>query len=1014
MNATELRDILLEELDFTDAPGYQKTLPWPNGRPIPHIHSAYCIQENPVVYFGQLEEVNATSVAQLYRRVWSQGKAPLLYVISRQDIWVYNGYDEPPPPENPGDIFSDEERQNRLLHHLQSLDNVEAARQKIVETLNDYKRIYLDTGAFWQTRDGQKIDREGRADKRLLKSLDQLRRRLIESLPGDEEDTASEIAYALLGRSIFICYLQDRGVLTEERIAQITGGHVRDYKDALDSKDITYRLFDFLNDRFNGDIFPVEDEEREVVNENHLHLLKRFLHRDDMQTMQMSFWPYDFSCIPIELISGIYDTFLSNETRKTLGAYYTPLPLVDFMIEETMPLQKTHSDMRILDPACGSGIFLVRAYQRLIASWKHNTGELPPVPQLSDIMQKSIFGVDIQGNATRIAAFSLCLAMLDYIENEAVWQDTFKFPALRKTNLISANFFSKGIDSRFANIKFDRIVGNPPWGKNTLQGEALEWIKEREYPTGEGQLVQAFLYRAPLFCAEQGEIALLAPVKSTIIVTSDTHQQFRQKFFEMYTMRAIVNFSTLLGELFKSFSPVVVLFFRPQLPTGNNKIVYGVPKPTALSQNTGAIILDASEIKYLELEELFQYPLLWKIAQWGTPRDEAFIRHLQTFPTLEQQREKLGWNEMEAGFIVAKKHKKKEALWLHGLPVIDTDKFQAYTVKAHGTVQETFFERPRSESAYTAPLVAIRRGKCEAALLETGQIAYRDTISGVPGKPEHVYILKWLTAYINSSLARYYHFLTSSRWGVERGVGTHSEYKNMPFLIPDENNAQLQEIIHRFDTTVALIEQRDKEAIFTSLYDAEIETEKKRIDDLVFKLYDLTPVERQLVHDMTAYEIPFFEQSERKQRQPGSRADAIKRPETHMLVEYAGAFIEIATLFLQYRGQTLNATVYNDGVPLNVVEFELTSSKNASEVRTIAVSDTVHTLLRTLDQRLREQYTSTLYTRRHVRIFDGPRFYLVRPGERRLWTRSQAYADADSFVAELVSRAKKTKTGATS
>lgn len=89
----------------------------------------------------------------------------------------------------------------------------------------------------------------------------------------------------------------------------------------------------------------------------------------------MSFWPYDFSCIPIELISGIYDTFLSDETRLEYGTYNTPLALVDFMIEETLPLAKTNPEMRILDPACGSGVFLVRAYQRLIEVWKqHHPG----------------------------------------------------------------------------------------------------------------------------------------------------------------------------------------------------------------------------------------------------------------------------------------------------------------------------------------------------------------------------------------------------------------------------------------------------------------------------------------------------------------------------------------------------------------------------------------------------------------------------------------------------------------
>src|SRR5437588_1402200 len=131
MNTIDLKNTLLEELDFVDAPGFQSTVSWPNDRAIPHISGAYFIQGNPVVYFSQLEEVNTTDLAQLYRSVWSQGKAPILYVISRQDIFVFNGYDAPAPKDIPDEILhNDEAHQDRLLHHLQSLYDIEKARQE--------------------------------------------------------------------------------------------------------------------------------------------------------------------------------------------------------------------------------------------------------------------------------------------------------------------------------------------------------------------------------------------------------------------------------------------------------------------------------------------------------------------------------------------------------------------------------------------------------------------------------------------------------------------------------------------------------------------------------------------------------------------------------------------------------------------------------------------------------------------------------------------------------------------
>src|SRR2546421_4872220 len=661
MNTIDLKNTLLEELDFVDAPGFQPVVSWPNDRSIPHISSAYFIQGNPVVYFSQFEEVDTAALAQLYRSVWSQGKAPLLYVISRQDILVFNGYDGPPSRDNPDEILSnDEAHRHRLLHHLQSLYDIETARQEIIDKLRNYRRILLDTGAFWQTEDGQYIDREKRADQRLLDSMALLRRRLLAT------NLSSEVAYALLGRSIFIRYLEDRGILTETWVAQITNGLAHKYLTALDSKKVTYELFDYLHQRFNGDIFPVDEQERQVVSEGHLGLLQRFLQREDLETGQLSFWPYDFSCVPIELISGIYDTFLSDETRKQLGTYNTPLALVDFIVEETLPLAKTTPEMTILDPACGSGVFLVRAYQRLIEAWKQRNPGHPSAPQLTEFMKQSIFGVDVQLNAVRIAAFSLCLSMLDYLKNENIIQESFRFPRMETSNLIHADFFSEEIDHRFSDKKFDRIVGNPPWGNGTLRGLALKWVTDRNLPTGDKQLVQAFLYRTPHFCMQHGEVAMLAPTKSTIIVGSSTHQKFRQKFFDMYHVRAVVNFSALVYELFPdSLSPCVALFYQSEQPTEQSKLIYATPKPSSLSQSLGAIVIDSADIRHLEREELRSNSALWKIALWGNPRDAGLIERLQSLPQLEllektgQLREKI-----REGFIAG--NKKTEALWLQG------------------------------------------------------------------------------------------------------------------------------------------------------------------------------------------------------------------------------------------------------------------------------------------------------------------------------------------------------------
>lgn len=1007
MNTIDLKNILLEELDFIDAPGFQQVVSWPNDRSIPHISSVYFIQGNPVVYFSQFEEVDTADLAQLYRSVWSQSKAPLLYVISRQDILVFDAYDGPPSRDNSEEILSnDEAHRHRLLHHLQSLYDIETARQEITEKLRDYRRIFLDTGAFWQTEDGQHINRKKRADQRLLDSMSELRRRLLAM------KLSSEVAYALLGRSIFIRYLEDRGILTETWVAQITNGFAQNYLKALDSEEVTYDLlFDYLHQRFNGDIFPVDERERQEISKEHLRLIQRFLQREDLETGQLSFWPYDFSYVPIELISGIYDTFLSDETRREYGTYNTPLTLVDFIVEETLPLAKTNPEMTILDPACGSGVFLVRVYQRLIEAWKRGNPGHPSASQLTELMKQSIFGVDVQLNAVRIAAFSLCLSMLDYLKTDDIVQENFRFPRMETSNLIHADFFSEEVDRRFSEKKFDRIVGNPSWGRGTLRGLALKWVTDRNLPTGDKQVVQAFLYRIPYFCAQHGEVAMLAPTKSTIIVSSDTHQEFRQKFFDIYHVRAVVNFSALVYELFPdSLSPCVALFYQSEQPTEQSKLIYATPKPSSLSQSLGVIVLDKEDIKFLDREELLSHPALWKVALWGNPRDASVIERLQALPQLEhlekteQLREKI-----KEGFFVG--NRKTEALWLQGMAYVDTNKFQPYLVKIHGTVQESHFERPRPPMIYTGPLTLIHRSLCQAAFFAEDKVAYRQKITGITGQPGEEQLLKWIVVYINSTLARYYHFLTSTSWAVERGHILHGEYKHMPLIIPDKDDPRLKEALTLFEEIVRLYQKRDEP--LGGRYDKDIEKAKERIDELVFDIYDVVLMEQQLVKDMVDYGITFFEWSKRKERSlDDEKARPVRPPEASMLQEYAQEFIEVATSLLRYQNQTLNARIYQDGAPLSVVEFELVQTADAQDVRFIIESKELHDLLYRLDRRLWERQASTLYVRRHVRIYDGPRFYVVRPSERRLWTRSQACADADSFIAEVLSRSRRAAAGA--
>lgn len=989
MIASQLEQILFEELGFAGRPELKTgdSIPWPTGRAIPDVDSAFFLNNIPLAYFSRLSDLDEDRITQLHRNVWSQSKAPLLFVTLPHEIRIYNGYHQ---PDDDG-----RERPDRLLQQLTNLTDRLQAQQIIKQLLveeNHYERIYLETGAFWNTTEGRRIDYETRADKQLVEGMGQMRKLLTEA------GLSNQVAYTLLGRSIFIRYLEDRGALSNEWVAKATEGVAQNYREALENgRSTTYHLFEALSRRFNGDLFPVEAEET-AVTETHLGILLAFLNRTNLATGQLSLWPYNFAYIPIELISHIYDTFI--EDQRSSGAYYTPLLLADFMLEETMGDDVIRPDMMVLDPACGSGIFLVGAFRRLAQAWRRQYGQMTPA-DLQQILRHSIYGVDKKREAVRIAAFSLYLEILNHLTNEQIQDASFRFPTLARQNLLDSDFFAAEVDTHFADQKFDRIIGNLPWGKGTLTPLANEWLKAAGHIVGGKQAAPAFMLRVPQFCNEQGEIAVLVPTKSSILVTSDTHRTFRDRFFSTYHVRAVVNFSVIRHELFDSVvSPVTAVFYSSHVPDWNSKLVYAVPKPSPLSQRLKAIVLDTTEIKFLDHTELQAQPHLWKIAQWGTPRDAALIERLQSVPTLGEQAENLGWTIGEG--IQINGGDKNSAPWLENLPLLPTNKFSPYFLNSEGleTITATVFHRPRTPKLVQAPLVLIHQSECAAAYSNMN-VAYRDKISGVAGGAEKEWLLKWLVAYINSPLARYFHFLTSTSWAVERGTIIQWEYETMPFLVPEEGDPRLQTILHHMAQIEALLPK--KSGLFFNLaIEASQREHEKAIHKLVYELYGLHPVEQQLVEDMLTYGIPFFEWAKSKRRKQNG-AKPVKTPDSEMLSTYADVFSRTANSLLRIKNQTLNATIYKNGAPLTVVSFTLVPLNEAQPVQTVDEHDAMRAKLRELDTSLLERNTPSMYMRRHVRVYDGNTVSLVRPSEQRFWTQSQARADADAFLAELSS-----------
>ena len=386
--------------------------------------------------------------------------------------------------------------------------------------MQDQLRSFLlsvESGEYFHIH-RRSFDPRKRVDRDLLRNLQATRQELGQVQAARLEPQALD---ALLCRLVFTCYLFDRGIIDRAYLKTLPvhgADHLKDIlakKPRTDAKADLYKLFDQLGEHFNGDLFSadLEAESRQIKVE-HLEILDRFFHGTDVRSGQQAFWPYDFGFIPIETISAIYEHFLKaagEEQKKEAGAFYTPRFLAEFVLDVALEGETSLLEKRFLDPACGSGIFLVGLFNRLAEEWKlKNPGARYDrrANGLMGILRTNLNGVDSNRSACQITAFSLYLAFLDQLSPPDIQKLLGKWDRL--PYLVSvpgetsinppvgtircADFFT---DAANLTHKANVIVGNPPWGsakdRNT---PAVRWCAERKLPHPDRQMATAFIWKA--------------------------------------------------------------------------------------------------------------------------------------------------------------------------------------------------------------------------------------------------------------------------------------------------------------------------------------------------------------------------------------------------------------------------------------------------------------------------------------------------------------------------------------
>lgn len=803
-----------------------------------------------------------------------------------------------------------------------------------------------------------------------------------------------------------------------------------------DAKADLYTLFGQLGNDFNGDLFTADLEaESRQIGVEHLDILDRFFHGTDVQTGQQAFWPYDFSIIPIETISAIYEHFLKaagEEQKKEAGAFYTPRFLAEFVLDVALEGETSLLDKRFLDPACGSGIFLVGLFNRLAEEWKSkNPGARYDrrANGLMDVLRSNLYGVDSNRSACQITAFSLYLAFLDQLSPPDIQKLLGKWdrlpclvsiPGETSTTppvgtIRCADFFTEAAQLP---RKVHVIVGNPPWGsakdRNT---PAVRWCAERTLPHPNRQMATAFVWKAPSHLDDGGKICFVLP-HGTLFNHNDTAIRFQQSLFRTHAVDRVVNLTDYQFFLFEeSRAPALVIRYRKEKPADSAHLIdYWTPKTdwsVTQAEIVSVLPQDPARVTVREvLDDLKgeDAPLIWKERFWATPRDWRLLDRLSLMPRLRDIVSQPGRGEPKRWLIAEgfqpfgenDPHYSRKTLKLPTSTFIEAsspsiDLFilpnDCRTLPSKQIETRRFI---RNTSIFEAPHVLVSQGFSHIAFADF-DVSFRHALRGIHGLTEDRDLLIFLAAYLRSDVARYFLFHTSSNWGVSRAKVHVEELLRLPFPLPDgtHNPKRCQAIVHEI---VAAVTKAANE-VSRDFADRVgiVRRTQESVDKLIEEYFDLDDVERMLITDTAEIIIPSVRPSRGKPNVP-----TIKQSSDALCTSYTSLLCDRLNGWAKQEYWVHGKVVADSSIGVGMVALE----KTRREEKPTQLSATDGELLKAFDnlQRIAAKGRGTFELVRGLKVFHKNLLYITKPLGQRFWTNTAALNDADEIAATILTR----------